>query len=72
MSDDKTKIVEDAVSLPPQPQEGLEDLLRKLHGQIKSSDWLEKNTAASLEMANPELIRAWKEAVQPDNQNSDK
>lgn len=50
--------------------EGLEDLLRKLHGQIKSSDWLVKNTTSNLEKENPELVRAWKEATQPDTSSS--
>jgi len=40
----------------------IEDLLRTLHGQIKTSEWLTENTS-KLENENPELIRAWKEAV---------
>jgi hypothetical protein len=41
----------------------LEDLLRQLHGQIQTSDWLQVNTANKLEEENPELIKAWKEAI---------
>lgn len=46
----------------------IEDLLKQLHGQIKSSDWLKENTAEKFENENPELIKAWKEAL--DSQNS--
>ena len=41
----------------------LENLLRQLHGQIQTSNWLEHNTANKLEEKNPELIKAWKEAI---------
>ncbi len=41
----------------------IEELLRTLHGQIKSSNWLESNTAGKLEEQNPELIKAWKNAI---------
>ena len=41
----------------------IEDLLRTLHGQIKTSDWLQENTANKLEQDNPDLIKAWKEAA---------
>jgi hypothetical protein len=41
----------------------LEDLLKQLHGQIRTSGWLEQNTANKLEEQNPELIKAWKEAI---------
>ena len=44
-------------------EDGLQDLLRQLHGQIRSSNWLESNTANKLEQENPELIKAWKDAV---------
>jgi hypothetical protein len=48
---------------------GLEDLLRQLHGQIKSSNWLETNNN-KLEQENPELIKAWKDAIdENDNKN---
>jgi hypothetical protein len=48
---------------------GLEDLLRQLHGQIKSSNWLETNTN-KLEQENPELLKAWKDAInENDNKN---
>lgn len=51
------------------PINGLEDLLRQLHGQIKSSNWLETNTNR-LEQENPELIKAWKDAInENDNKN---
>lgn len=43
-------------------QDQIEDLLRTLHGQIKSSEWLNENTN-KLENENPGLIKAWKEAV---------
>jgi hypothetical protein len=42
----------------------LEDLLRQLHGQIQTSGWLEVNTANKLEEENPELIKAWKDAIE--------
>ena len=41
----------------------LETLLQQLHGQIRNSGWLEKNTAEKLEEENPQLIKAWKEAI---------
>lgn len=47
--------------------DNIEDLLRQLHGQIKSSDWLQNNTADKLEKENPELIKAWKEALKDEN-----
>lgn len=47
-------------------EQQIESLLKQLHGQIKTSDWLEKNTANNLEEENPELIKAWKEAISSD------
>jgi hypothetical protein len=41
----------------------LEALLSRLHGQIKTSDWLSVNTADKLQSENPELLRAWQQAV---------
>ena len=52
-----------ASTISQDPQEGIENLLRQLHGQIKSSDWLQTNTADKLEQENPELIKAWKDAL---------
>ena len=46
----------------------IEDLLRTLHGQIKTSEWLNENTN-KLENENPELIKAWKEAVDAKTSN---
>jgi hypothetical protein len=43
--------------------ENLEDLLRNLHKQIKSTKWLEENNAEKFEQENPELIKAWNEAI---------
>jgi hypothetical protein len=43
--------------------DNLEDLLRTLHNQIHTSDWLQANTANKLEHENPDLIKAWKEAI---------
>lgn len=48
--------------------DGIENLLRQLHGQIKSSNWLETNTAVKLEEENPELIKAWKTAIEEPKQ----
>lgn len=71
MSDDDQKRT---INGEEAPKDGLEDLLRTLHNQIKTSDWLEKNTATLMEKENPDLIRAWKEATdvqpQPNNSNS--
>ncbi|CAF0868651.1 unnamed protein product [Brachionus calyciflorus] len=50
-------------------QSNIEDLLRQLHGQIKSSDWLEVNNSSKLENENPELIKAWKDAINAENSN---
>lgn len=54
----------------------LEDLVKQLKGQINSSGWLDVNTAGKLEEQNPDLIKAWKEAVAPhkeqDNVSSEK
>lgn len=50
-------------------EDQLEDLLRQLHGQIKSSNWLDTNTASKLEQENPELISAWKSAIESENSN---
>jgi hypothetical protein len=47
----------------PNSGNGIEDLLRQLHGQIKTSDWLEKNTANSFQEQNPDLVKAWKDAI---------
>ena len=44
--------------------DNLENLLRQLHGQITNSDWLQINTATKLEHENPELIQAWKNAIE--------
>ena len=41
----------------------LEDLLRTLHTQIKTSEWVSVNTN-KLENENPELIKAWKDAIE--------
>jgi hypothetical protein len=46
----------------------IEELLRTLHGQIKTSEWLNENTN-KLESENPELIKAWKEAVNSKTSN---
>ena len=43
-------------------QDPIEELIRTLHGQIKTSEWINENTS-KLEAENPELIKAWKEAV---------
>lgn len=48
----------------------IEDLLRQLHSQIRSGDWLTQNTANKLENENPELIKAWKEAVNNSNEQN--
>ncbi len=48
----------------------IEDLLRTLHGQIKTSTWLQENTANKLEQENPDLIKAWKQAINTDEVNS--
>lgn len=49
----------------------LENLLRQLHSQIKSSDWLQTNTADKFEQENPDLIKAWKQEIQQ-NENETK
>jgi hypothetical protein len=49
----------------------LENLLRQLHMQIKSSDWLQTNTADKFEQENPDLIKAWKQEIQQ-NENEPK
>ena len=43
-------------------QDNIEDLLRTLHGQIKTSEWAQENEK-KLNNENPELIKAWKEAI---------
>ncbi len=55
---------ETATGLANDSGEQLEDLLRRLHGQIKTSGWLETNNAVQLENENPELIKAWKNEVE--------
>lgn len=64
---DKEKIAQNHVQDESDP---VENLLRQLHGQIKSSDWLKENSAQKLENENPELIKSWKEAI--DSENSKK
>ena len=59
----KPEETSETASATSAPQLDIEDLLRQLHGQIKSSDWLQTNTADKLEQENPELIRAWKDAI---------
>ena len=49
----------------------IEDLLRQLHGQIKSSDWLKSNTAEKFEQENPEIAEAWKNAIAQDTPQQD-
>ncbi len=44
-------------------QDNIEDLLRTLHGQIKTSEWAQENEK-KIENENPELIKAWKEAIE--------
>ena len=44
-------------------EENLEDLLKNLHKQIKTTKWLEVNSAEKFEQENPELIKAWNEAI---------
>ena len=61
-SSDQNK-VETSNSEQEENRDPIEDLLRQLHGQIKSSNWLESNTAVKLEEQNPELIKAWKDAI---------
>ena len=61
-SSDQNK-VETSNSEQEENRDPIEDLLRQLHGQIKSSNWLESNTAGKLEEQNPELIKAWKDAI---------
>lgn len=39
--------------------ESLEDLVRTLHQQIKSSDWLKENTAEKWMEDNPKLAEAF-------------
>lgn len=43
-------------------QDQIEDLLRTLHGQISSTNWVEENES-KLKSENPELIAAWKSAI---------
>ena len=50
--------------------EQIENLLRELHSQIKSSNWLETNTASKLEQENPELVKAWKNAIDSENNSN--
>ena len=50
-------------------EKNLEDLLKDLHRQIKSTNWLEVNNAQKFEQENPELIKAWNEAINNQNQN---
>ncbi|KAK3779425.1 hypothetical protein RRG08_015826 [Elysia crispata] len=45
-------------------QESLEDLLTTLSNQIRSSDWLEKNTAEKFALENPEVAQAFKDAAE--------
>ena len=52
-----------AASEDSTPSSGIEDLLRQLHGQIKATDWLEKNTADTFQEQNPDLVKAWKDAI---------
>lgn len=48
-------------------KDDIEDLLKQLHGQIKTSNWLATNTVNKLEEENPELIKAWKDAIDSEN-----
>ena len=48
----------------------LEDLLRNLHKQIKTTKWLEENNAEKFEKENPDLIKAWNEAINNNNNKS--
>lgn len=43
-------------------QDQIEDLLRTLHGQIRTTNWVEENESR-LKSENPELIAAWKSAI---------
>lgn len=43
-------------------QDNIEDLLRTLHGQIKTSEWAQQNEKKLIN-ENPELIKAWKDAI---------
>lgn len=43
-------------------QDQIEDLLRTLHGQISTTNWVEENEN-KLKSENPELIAAWKSAI---------
>ncbi|RUS69113.1 hypothetical protein EGW08_023126 [Elysia chlorotica] len=43
--------------------ESLEDLLTTLSSQIRSSDWLEKNTPEKFASENPEVAQAFKDAA---------
>jgi hypothetical protein len=43
-------------------QDQIEDLLRTLHGQIRTTNWVEENTN-KLKTENPELIEAWKDEI---------
>ena len=61
-SSDQNK-VETSNSEQEENRDPIEDLLRQLHGQIKSSNWLESNTAGKLEEQNPELIKECKDAI---------
>ncbi len=44
-------------------EENLEDLLKNLHKQIKTTNWLEENNVEKLEKENPELLKAWNDAI---------
>jgi hypothetical protein len=48
--------------------DALESLVRTLHNQIKSSNWLDVNNASKFEQENPELMKAWNEEVEKFNQ----
>lgn len=41
----------------------LEDMMRMLHKQIKSSDWLQQNTAEKWVAENPQLAKDYMEAA---------
>lgn len=64
MSETSSNANTQAAKEAPNPND-IEDLLRQLHGQIKSSDWIQENQNR-MEKENPELIKAWKNAIDDD------
>ncbi|XP_055864202.1 uncharacterized protein LOC106080073 isoform X1 [Biomphalaria glabrata] len=53
-------------------EETLEDLLSTLSQQIKSSDWLQLNTAEKFAKENPEVAQIFKDAVNKYDSTADK